>query len=126
MATRLDTAPNYKEVRSIAAPSADSTTLTLANFPLADAFDPRKADEILLYWYATGDDPSHWVIFDILQYDGARSLWITGTRSAQLPPSTVARLEVHRSNLVTVRIQDLSATGATNMSIRAALVEAAY
>lgn len=56
--TELKHAPNFNLVRDESAATAivaDPAALTIANYPLADSFNPGMVDKIALYWDAKKD-----------------------------------------------------------------------
>ena len=121
MALSLSPAPGFRVVRTQSGSVAvDSSTLSLANYPLDQQLEPNAADEIVFYWLQTGGNTSDTIDVQPLIYDVVNSRYVAGTTVTSVALNTVTTIRVYGARCQ-LRVAAKTSTG-TDLRMLAASV----
>jgi hypothetical protein len=121
MSLPLALAPSFRVVRTQSGSVAvDSSTLSLANYPMDQQLDPAGADEIVFYWQQTGGNTTDTINVQALTYDVVNARYVTGETVSSVALETVTTIRVYGARFQ-LRVAAKTSTG-TDLRMLAAAV----
>src|SRR5688572_18781568 len=75
--------------------AVDSSTLSLANYPLDQQASPSAADEIVFYWLQTGGVTTDNIDVQAIVYDTLNARYVVGPTSSAVALNTLTTIRVY-------------------------------